>query len=112
MCGWQAAWLEQTLSLLREPRADPAVRVLTPRLLVISSHRMYSLISCRKSTLPPNRQLNILISNSTQLVDDSEGELTLTDAFAPPGASRRPRRPGTIPSPSSHISIYLEPPSW
>ena len=40
------------------------------------SDTMYLLISFRKSTSPQNRQLNILISTSKQLVDDFVGELT------------------------------------
>ena len=37
------------------------------------SHRMYSIISFRKSTPPQNRQLSILISNSGQYMSSREG---------------------------------------
>ena len=41
-----------------------------------SSDTMYSSKSLRMSTPPPNRQLNILISNSKHRVDGFVGELT------------------------------------
>ena len=41
------------------------------------SDKMYSLIRFRKSPPPPNRQRDILMSNSKRYVDDFVGELTL-----------------------------------
>jgi len=43
----------------------------------ILSHIMYLSISFRKSTPPPNRRLNILISNSEHSVENRVWELTL-----------------------------------
>ena len=48
---------------------------------VESYHRMYSLISFRKSTPPQESQLNILISDSKQEADDYVGELTFAKHF-------------------------------
>ena len=44
--------------------------------MVFLSDIMHRLFSFRKSTLPQNCQLNILISNSKQSVDDFAVELT------------------------------------
>ena len=40
------------------------------------SDTMYLSMSFRKSTPPENRQLNVSISNSKQLVDDCVGKVT------------------------------------
>ena len=45
-------------------QVDDFLRELTaPPRSALFSHIIYSLIGCRKSTPPPNRQLNILVSD-------------------------------------------------
>ena len=57
-----------------DARVPRGLRRVAPGPLL--SHRMYLLISFRKSTPPQNRQLDILISKSEQSVDDFRGGLT------------------------------------